>query len=53
MITNYCIVNYNVQIREMAFVFEINHISVKQYLAKIATKSEGHANLELAPEGVS
>nr|XP_011462484.1 PREDICTED: uncharacterized protein LOC101308412 isoform X1 [Fragaria vesca subsp. vesca] len=42
-----------IEIREMAFVFEINHISVKQYLAKIATKSEGHANLELAPEGVS
>ncbi|XP_050375469.1 uncharacterized protein LOC126793029 [Argentina anserina] len=42
-----------IEIREMAFVFEINHKSVRQYLAKIATKIEGHANVELAPEGFS
>ncbi|XP_040370151.1 uncharacterized protein LOC112188340 isoform X2 [Rosa chinensis] len=33
-----------IEIREMAFVFEINHKSVRQYLAKIATKSEVHTN---------
>ncbi|XP_061999719.1 uncharacterized protein LOC133717094 [Rosa rugosa] len=42
-----------IEIREMAFVFEINHKSVRQYLAKIATKSEIHTNCERAPEGVS
>ncbi|KAM5546695.1 hypothetical protein ABKV19_001299 [Rosa sericea] len=42
-----------IEIREMAFVFEINHKSVRQYLAKIATKSEVHTNCERAPEGVS
>lgn len=42
-----------IEIREMAFVFEINYKSVRQYLAKIATKSEQHTNFERSPEGVS
>jgi hypothetical protein len=42
----------NVQIREMAFVFEMNHKSVSRYLANVAKKpQEGNTIFECSREG--
>jgi hypothetical protein len=42
----------NVQIREMAFVFEMNHKSVRQYLANVTKNTqEENTIFEWSPEG--